>query len=96
MKHFLYFFVGVLTIVLLVVSTLVQISVSNSLTTEGIRLAKIQDEIDATKKENMLLAEKVYTDASYTHIASQAATAGFVEGNASIYISNPGPLALKQ
>lgn len=94
-KKFGYAFIGVLTVVLLVVSCLVQISVSNSLTTEGIALSKIQDQIDATKKDNMLLAERVYTDSSYTHIASQAARVGFVEANSSIFISQPGPLALR-
>lgn len=96
MKKFGNFFVGMATVVLLVVSTLMQISVSNGLTTEGIKLSNIQDQIDATKKENMLLAERVYTDSSYSHIASQAARIGFVEAKSSIFISDPGPLALKQ
>ena len=96
MKKYGYFFVSMLTVVLLIVSTLVQISVSNSLTTEGLQLSKIQSQIDATKKANLLLAERVYTDGSYTHIASQAARIGFVQAKSSIFISDLGPLALKQ
>lgn len=82
-------------LVLLIACSLTQISVSNNLATQGITLAKIQTEIDATKQQNMILAEQLYTASSYTHIASQAATLGFVEAKAPIFISNQTPIALK-
>ncbi|HSW87649.1 MAG TPA: hypothetical protein VLG12_00630 [Candidatus Saccharimonadales bacterium] len=96
MKNYTYFFIGVITVILLVGSTLVQISVSNSLTTEGLKLSKIQEQIDETKKENLLLAERVYSASSYTQIASQAARIGFVQAKQPIFLSDNGPLALKQ
>ncbi|HSW98053.1 MAG TPA: hypothetical protein VLF89_09575 [Candidatus Saccharimonadales bacterium] len=96
MKNYTYFLVGVITVVLLIGSTLIQISVSNGLTTEGLKLSKIQAQIDAMKKDNMLLAERVYSASSYTQIASQAARVGFVEAKQPIFLSNPGPLAFKQ
>lgn len=71
-----------------------QISLANGLATQGITLSKIQDQIDATKQENMLLAEQLYTASSYTHIASQAATLGFVEAKPAIFLHGDAmPLA---
>src|SRR6267142_768676 len=80
-KHKTYASVIIVLFMLLIIvsGSLVEISVSNNLATEGLTLAKIQQHIDVIKKDNMLLSEQVYANASYTHIASQAATLGFVE-----------------
>ena len=83
-------------VILLVTSSIVQISVSNSLITEGITLSRIQAQIAQVKKTNILLAENLYTTASYTHIASQAASLGFVEAKSPVYLTDPMPLAIKQ
>ena len=83
-------------VVMLVVSGIIEISVSNSLTTDGIQLGKIQANIDTVKKDNMLLKEKLLTMSSYTEIASQAAALGFVNAKSAIFLDQPIPLAIKQ
>jgi cell division protein FtsL len=94
-NKYIYFFAGFFMLLLLVICSITQISVSNSIATEGLTLGKIQQQIDETKKANMLLAEQVYETSSYTHIASQAATIGFVEAKTPIFITDPGPLAIR-
>lgn len=81
---------------LLIISSLIQLSLANGLTTQGITLGKMQEQIKATRQENMLLAEQVYTLSSYTHIASQAASLGFVEAKSAIFLhADSRPLAIK-
>lgn len=95
-KQYLLLGICIAIVVMLVVSGIIEISVSNSLTTEGIKLGKIQAKIDAVKKDNMLLKEKLLTMSSYAHIASEAATLGFVDAKSAIFLDQPIPLAVKQ
>jgi hypothetical protein len=73
----------------------VQVIVSNAFSTDGITLGKMQQQIDSLEKENMVLREKIYTNSSYTNLASKAAEMGFVESNKKIVLGAPVPLAIK-
>lgn len=74
--------------------SLAHVVVSNSLSTTGIVLSKLEKQIDKYKKENALLSEYVLTQSSFTEIASQAAEMGFVHAKSQVYLSSPLPIAV--
>lgn len=84
----------------IVVLSLVQITVSNMLSTGGIELSSVQSQIDNLQKENAILKEQIYSVASLTYIASEAEKLGYVEGvntkSSVLVIANPQPLAIRQ
>lgn len=78
--------------------SLVQIGVSNSLTTGGIELSQIQTQIQDYQKQNAVLKERIYSVASLTHIAQEAQKLGYVSAantESTLVIANPQPFALK-
>lgn len=88
-------FVKIIIVVLLVVLA-VQIVVSNQLSTTGITLAKLDGEFNDYKEKNSLLEEEVLMASSFTTIASNASSLGFVETKSYVSLSGSLPLALKQ
>lgn len=80
----------------IVVLSLVRIGLSNFLATDGIALSNMQTQISSLEKENMVLEQQLYEDQSLTHIASVAASEGFVEEKSQIVLSNTTPLAIRQ
>jgi cell division protein FtsL len=80
-------------ILVIVALSLVQVVVANSISTTGIELGKLQNEISELKKKNTILHEQVLVSASLTTIASEAATLGFEETSSPIVLSQPLPLA---
>jgi cell division protein FtsL len=84
-----------LIIAIIVGLSIVQVTVSNSLSTTGIELAKIEDQIDAYKKENAKLSEELLTVSSFDTIASKAAAMGFVEEKKHLVLTSPLPIAAK-
>ena len=82
-----------LIIVIIVGLSVVQVTVSNSLSTTGIELADIEEQITAYKKENAKLSEDLLTVASFSTIASKAADMGFVQEKKHIVITAPMPIA---
>lgn len=91
-----YVLVGLLLLIVIALSV-VQISVSNMLSTGGIELAQVQDNIHNLQKENAILKEQIYSMASLTNIAQKADKLGYVEGvnTSTLVIANPQPLAIK-
>jgi cell division protein FtsL len=85
----------VIIISIIVGLSIIQVSVSNSLSTTGIELAKIEEQIEAYKKENAQLSEEVLTASSFNTIASKAATMGFVELKKHVVLTSPVPIAAK-
>lgn len=83
----------VFTIVLLL---FVRVSVVNSISTTGIELVDLQNQISDYKKQNEVLKEQYLTGASLTNIAKKAKKIGFVEAKSQINLSTPLPLALRQ
>ena len=82
---------------IIVILFIVQISVSNMLSTGGIELSQVQSQIQDYQKENAILKEQIYSVASLTHVAEEAQKLGYVQGvtNSTLVIANPQPLALK-
>ena len=85
----LVFFV-ILTIIVL---SVVRITFINSISTTGIELNNIQNEISSYKKQNALLQEKYLELAAFTNIEKKAKVLGFTQINSSINLSAPIPLA---
>lgn len=88
----------ILTFLIIVVISLsvVQISFSNRVATDGAQLSMLDQKIAEYKRENTLLQEQVLQASSLTNIEKNAQKLGFVDGESPIYLSAPLPLALKQ
>lgn len=76
--------------------SLLQVVVSNRLSTTGVTLGNLQDEIASYKTENTILSQKLLETTSLHSIASQAAQLGFSETKAHLVLSSPLPIAKKQ
>lgn len=89
------YIMGIVIVFSLLVVTIVQIIVSNNLSTKGILLSGIDSSIDKYKKENMQLHEKILVLSSLTHIASVAASMGFLPEKDIVAINGAIPIAIK-
>ena len=87
-----YIIISGLAIILL---TLTRVVVTNTISTNGIDLANIQDKTNELKKQNALIREEILESSSLFHIASEAAEVGFVPSKTQMVLSSPAPLALK-
>lgn len=76
--------------------TVVQVVVSNRLSTDGIAFEKIEEEIRHYKAENSMLLERVLAASSLKNIATKAATLGFVDDKSQLVIKTSLPLAAKR
>lgn len=85
---------GSIILVLLVV----QISVSNMLSTGGITLSEIQQQTQDLQRQNAILKEKVLNISSLTYVEQQAEKEGFAPDKmAAVVVSNAQPpIALNQ
>lgn len=90
-----FLFLGSLFLLILLLSV-VQVIVSNRLSTTGMALGKLQDDISQYKKENAILREKVLVASSLDHIASAAAELGFTQTKSYVFLSAPLPIALQR
>jgi cell division protein FtsL len=85
------------TLVFLIIALgVVRVTVSNGLSTSGIAVKSIEDNVSSFKKENLILQEQLLSISSYTEIASKAGELGFVPDKTNLVISTSLPIALKQ
>lgn len=80
--------------IVVVLLVLTRISIVNSISTTGIELVSIQNQIAAYKNANELLKVEYLEAASYTNIGKQAKKLGYVPVTSQIDLSAPLPLAL--
>lgn len=66
---------------------IVNLTVSNLLSTQGIDLQQLQDNLHSMQVQDTNLEQKVLTMSSYTKIASEAATFGYVPDNKAISLN---------
>lgn len=83
-------------ILVIVVLAVVRVAILNNISTTGIELVYLQNELTKYKKENVLLKEEYLAVSSLTTIDKKAKTLGFVEAKSHIYLNTPLPLALRQ
>jgi cell division protein FtsL len=88
-------YIGI-TMLSIIVLTVARVVVTNTISTDGIDLAKIQARIAEYKKENTLLHEQILSLTSLNHIASEAGELGFVTSKKEMVLTAPPPLALNQ
>jgi hypothetical protein len=86
---------GILILIVFGLS-LVRIYISNQVATSGVVLGQIQQQVDAYKIQNMLLAENLYTMSSLTNIAQEASSEGYVEQKTDFVLNGQAPVAYKQ
>jgi cell division protein FtsL len=79
----------------IVVLSIVRITVLNDISTTGVELVQIENNIDIYKKQNAVLEEQYLQLSSLTNLEAKAKQLGFVPENQNIYLAPP-PLALKQ
>lgn len=87
------FIIGIFAIIITL--SIIQVVVSNSLSTTGIELAKLQGEKKALSLQNSILREKLLFSSSYANILQKANSLGFIEEKARFFVSTPLPLAAK-
>ncbi len=86
------FIIGFLVISVIILSV-VRIYVSNNISTSGVILGKVEEELNYYKTQNILLSEKVYSQSSLTNIASKASELGFVDSGTNFVLSGQLPIA---
>jgi hypothetical protein len=89
----------VLIIVLLsftvVALLIVQITFVNSISTTGITLVDLQNQINVYKNENELLKVQYLQAASYTNISGKAQKLGYVPVKSQVDLAAPLPMAMR-
>ena len=75
---------------------IVQVVVSNMLSTTGITLSKIENQLKIYNEENAVLREKLLFKSSLLHIASNAASLGFVDSKSPYVLDTNIPIAIRQ
>lgn len=73
-----------------------RVVVLNTISTSGIALDRINDEIVNYKLQNDILSEELLTISSLTSIASEAAKMGFSYKTDKYVLTSPNTLAAKQ
>lgn len=84
-----------LIFILIVLLSVIRVSIENSISTTGIEIAELTQELEEFKKSNFKLEEKYLALTSLTQIASKAAALGFVKEDKTISLTTPLPLAIK-
>ncbi len=72
-----------------------RITLENSISTTGIQLVDIQNQIGDYKKENELLKVQYLEAASFTSIASKAKELGYVTPKSQVDLAAPLPMAMR-
>lgn len=80
----------------IILLSVVQTVISNSLSTSGVSLSKIDSEISSFQTENIVLSEKLFTETSLTTIDAKATQMGFIEGASPYVVTSTLPLAIRQ
>ena len=83
-------------VVTIIALSAVRVVISNSISTSGIALDKIDQALSFYKTQNIILRERLLSITSLEHISSRASEMGFEESKSSISLNKPLPLAIKQ
>lgn len=94
MKKPIFFIIFIVSTI--IVLSIIQIVVSNNLSTKGVLLGNLEDGLKTYRKENYIIREKLLLASSFTNIASKAGEFGFIEEKSRIVLSPSLILAVKQ
>lgn len=80
---------------IVVVLLVARITIVNSISTTGITLVDLQNQINTYKKENELLTVQYLQAASYTNISDKAEKLGYVPVKSQVDLAAPLPMAMR-
>lgn len=80
---------------IVVVLLVARITLVNSISTTGITLVDLQNQINAYKKQNELLTVQYLQAASYTNISDKAEKLGYVPVKSQVDLAAPLPMAMR-
>lgn len=83
-------FVGIIILL-----SIVQGAVSNKLSTKGVMVGVIEEQVNYYKTENAILSEKLLSYSSFTNVTQKATDMGFEKESKQIVISSSVPLAVR-
>jgi cell division protein FtsL len=84
-----------LIIATVVILSIVQVTVATNLSTTGVELSKLQNQLTAYQKQNELLEEKYLQASALINLDKKAQKIGFVPAtNSHEYFSDPLPFAM--
>lgn len=83
---------GILILTILVLFG-VRAAVSNRISTSGVVLGDVQEQIAEYKTQNAIIKEKILAESSLTHVSSLASKKGFVESKTTFAVSGGTSLA---
>ena len=86
------YLVGLLVMVIVMLSV-IQVTLTNQISTHGIVLTKVEEDLNKYKKENALLKEEILEKSSFTKLNEQAKSLGFASSKSEVYLSTPLPMA---
>lgn len=72
-----------------------RVVVSNAISTSGVALGRINEEVAVLKTKNDSLKEELFSKASLENIASEAGKLGFTDKKESYVLTSPLPVALR-
>lgn len=79
-----------------VVLTVTRAVISNNLSTAGVDLSRLDQEIDAYQRKNALLQEKILHASAYTTLEETAEKRGYEAMSKQIVLTSPLPIAYKR
>jgi hypothetical protein len=71
----------------IILLSIVQAILSNTLSTSGVLMSKINKELQAYKTENAEIREKLFSQASLTNVASRASELGFAKAGSQFVLT---------
>lgn len=89
-------FIITIFVLLIIVLSVIQAIVSNRLSTKGVFISKIEEEINNYKLENAVLSSELLEASSLTNLASKATGMGFISSKTQFVLGNSQPLAIRQ
>jgi len=72
-----------------------RVVVSNIISTSGIELGKINEEIAIFRTQNDSLKQELFSKSSLENLASEAAKLGFTDKKENFVLTSPLPIALR-
>lgn len=72
-----------------------RVVVSNLISTSGVELGRINEEIAVVKTQNDSLREELFSKSSLENIASEAAKIGFTDKKENFVLTSPLPIAAR-
>ena len=89
-------FVIKVAIFIIIFLSIVQAVVSNRLSTAGLMVGKIEDEIRFYKTQNSFLSEELFRSSSLGTLASKAEELGFIEEKSPLVLTTSDVVAVRQ